>query len=129
MPEHVWVPAYDAADQLRDGARVAELTDLTNLTGWPTGMRVVVRSERSHPGALLRFEDVDAMRITALGTDAGCGQLADLQLRRRRRELRGTDPPRQGHRAREPVAEEPSPRTFSNSSSSLSHFAPVRRSP
>jgi hypothetical protein len=24
MPEHVWVPAYDAADQLRDGAASCE---------------------------------------------------------------------------------------------------------
>ena len=29
-------------------------------TGWPEGMRVIVRAERPHPGAQLRFTDVTA---------------------------------------------------------------------
>jgi hypothetical protein len=37
----VWTPAYDAHDQVCDGARVAELTGLLNLKGWPKGMRVI----------------------------------------------------------------------------------------
>jgi hypothetical protein len=85
IPEDVWVPAYDAADEVRDGAWVAELTDLMDLTGWPKGMRVIVRKERPHPGAQLRFEDVDGMRITAFVTNSTRGQLADLELRHRRR--------------------------------------------
>jgi hypothetical protein len=35
IAEHVWVPAYDAHDEIRDGAWVAELTDLLHLDGWP----------------------------------------------------------------------------------------------
>ncbi|MBU4213495.1 MAG: IS1380 family transposase [Actinobacteria bacterium] len=85
IPEHVWAPAYDAVDQVRDGAWVAELTHLMDLTGWPPGMRVIVRKERPHPGAQLRFEDVDGMRITAFVTNSTRGQLADLELRHRRR--------------------------------------------
>jgi len=85
IPENVWVPAYDAADEVRDGAWVAELTDLMDLTSWPAGMRVIVRKERPHPGAQLRFEDVDGMRITAFVTNSTRGQLADLELRHRRR--------------------------------------------
>ena len=85
IPEHVWAPAYDAEDQVRDGAWVAELTHLMDLTGWPPGMRVIVRKERPHPGAQLRFEDVDGMRITAFVTNSTRGQLADLELRHRRR--------------------------------------------
>ncbi|MHA3947383.1 IS1380 family transposase [Cellulomonas bogoriensis] len=85
IPEHVWAPAYDAHDAIRDGAWVAELTDLMDLTGWPKGMRVIVRKERPHPGAQLRFEDVDGMRITAFVTNSTKGQLADLELRHRRR--------------------------------------------
>ena len=85
IPEHVWAPAYDAHDAVRDGAWVAELTDLMDLTGWPPGMRVIVRKERPHPGAQLRFEDVDGMRITAFATNSTRGQLADLELRHRRR--------------------------------------------
>ena len=85
IPEHVWAPAYDAHDAVRDGAWVAELTDLMDLTGWPPGMRVIVRKERPHPGAQLRFEDVEGMRITAFVTNSTRGQLADLELRHRRR--------------------------------------------
>jgi len=93
IPEHVWAPAYDAHDNLRDGAWVAELTGLLNLTGWPTGMRVIARKERPHPGAQLRITDVDGMRVTAFATNTRTGgpggsagtQLADLELRHHRR--------------------------------------------
>jgi hypothetical protein len=54
-------------------------------TAWPTGMRVIVRKERPHPGAQLRFTDIDGHRFTAFATDARRGQLADLELRHRRR--------------------------------------------
>jgi len=81
----VWTEAYDAHDQVRDGAWVAELTHLMDLTSWPAGMRVIVRKERPHPGAQLRFDDVDGMRITAFATNTGRGQLPDLELRHRRR--------------------------------------------
>jgi len=85
IPEHVWTEAYDAHDALRDGAWVAELTDLMDLSSWPAGMRVIVRKERPHPGAQLRFGDVDGMRITAFATNTVRGQLPDLELRHRRR--------------------------------------------
>jgi hypothetical protein len=48
-------------------------------------MRVIVRRERPHPGAQLRFTDLDGHRFTAFATDARRGQLADLELRHRRR--------------------------------------------
>ena len=48
-------------------------------------MRVIVRKERPHPGAQLRITDADGMRITAFATNATKGQLADLELRHRRR--------------------------------------------
>jgi len=51
IPKQVWTPAYDAHDEIRDGAWVAELTGLMDLSGWPPGMRVIVRKERPHPGA------------------------------------------------------------------------------
>src|SRR5664280_2787020 len=87
IPEHAWSSAYDAHDQVRDGAWVAELTGLLDLSRWPTGMRVIVRKERPHPGAQLRFDDVDGMRITAFVTNTSRGQLPDLELRHRRRAL------------------------------------------
>jgi hypothetical protein len=52
-------------------------------------MRVIVRKERPHPGAQLRFTDLDGHRFTCFvtGTRPGGsrGQLADLELRHRRR--------------------------------------------
>jgi hypothetical protein len=85
LPERVWEPAYDAGGQVRPGAWVAELTGLLDLTGWPEGMRVIVRKERPHPGAQLRFTDLGGHRFTCFATDARRGQLADLELRHRRR--------------------------------------------
>jgi len=48
-------------------------------------MRVIVRKERPHPGAQLRLTDVDGHRLTAFATNTARGQLADLELRHRRR--------------------------------------------
>ena len=80
-----WTPAYDADGVQRDGAWVAELTGLIDLSGWPQGMRVIVRKERPHPGAQLRFTDRDGLRLTAFATNTVRGQLADLKLCHRRR--------------------------------------------
>jgi hypothetical protein len=85
VPEDVWTPAYDADGQVRPGAWVAEMTGLFDLSGLPPGMRLIVRKERPHPGAQLRITDVDGLRITAFVTNATRGQLADLELRHRRR--------------------------------------------
>jgi hypothetical protein len=85
IPARVWTPAYDAGGQVRPGAWVAEITGMLDLAGWPKGMRVIVRKERPHPGAQLRFTDIDGHRFTCFATDAKYGQLADLELRHRRR--------------------------------------------
>jgi hypothetical protein len=85
LPERIWEAAYDAGGQARPGAWVAELTGLLDLAGWPEGMRVIVRRERPHPGAQLRFTDINGHRFTAFATDARRGQLADLELRHRQR--------------------------------------------
>ena len=85
IPEQVWTPAYDADRNARDGADVAEFTGIMDLGKWPKSMRVIVRRERPHPGAALRFEDVDGYRLTAFATNTSRGQLPDLELRHRRR--------------------------------------------
>ena len=85
MPEQAWTPAYTANREVRDGAWVAELTDLLDLSGWPAGMRVIVRRERPHPGAQPRLTDADGHRITAFVTNTTTGQLPDLELRHRQR--------------------------------------------
>ena len=85
VPEDAWTPAYDGDGQVRDGAWIAGITGLPDLGDWPEGMRVIVRKERPHPGAQLRFTDLDGHRFTAFATDAKKGQLAGLELRHRRR--------------------------------------------
>jgi DDE family transposase len=89
LPTDMWEVAYDADGQVRDGAWVAELTGMLDLSSWPKGMRVIVRKERPHPGAQLRFTDLDGHRFTCFVTGTrpggGRGQLADLELRHRRR--------------------------------------------
>lgn len=89
LPPQAWQPAYNADGEPREGAAVVELTGLLDLTRWPTGMRVIVRRERPHPGAQLRLTDADGNRITAFATNTRPGgpgrQLADLELRHRRR--------------------------------------------
>jgi hypothetical protein len=85
VPARSWTSAYDGDGQVRDGAWVADITGMLDLSSWPADMRVIVRKERPHPGAQLRFTDVDGHRFTAFATDARRGQLADLELRHRRR--------------------------------------------
>ena len=85
VPADSWTPAYDGDGQVRNGAWVAGITGMPGLSSWPAGMRVIVRKERPHPGAQLRFTDIDGHRFTAFATDAKKGQLADLELRHRRR--------------------------------------------
>lgn len=88
VPADAWTAAYDAQRQPREGAQVADLTGmLGDLTakGWPPGMRVIARRERPHPGAQLRVTDADGWRITLFATNSRIGQLADLDLRHRRR--------------------------------------------
>jgi hypothetical protein len=85
IPIRAWTPAYDSDRQVRDGAWVAEITGMLDLSSWPKGMRLIVRKERPHPGAQLRFTDIDGHRITCFATSTRGGQLADLELRHRRR--------------------------------------------
>jgi hypothetical protein len=85
VPASAWAPAYDSEGTPRDGAWVAEITGLLDLSGWPAGMRVIARKERPHPGAQLRLTDIDGNRVTCFATSTRRGQLADLELRHRRR--------------------------------------------
>jgi hypothetical protein len=86
LPARAWTPAVEADGTIREGAEVAELTGvLPDLAaaGWPAGMRVLVRRERPHPGAQLRFTDIDGYRFQAFATDTAVGQLAWLEARHR----------------------------------------------
>jgi Transposase DDE domain group 1 len=83
LPAQAWTAAYDIDGEPREGAWLAEVTDLVDLSKWPDESRVIVRRERPHPGAQLRFTDADGHRFTAFLTDTTGGQLADLEVRHR----------------------------------------------
>ncbi|MFF4278839.1 IS1380 family transposase [Streptomyces kronopolitis] len=84
VPPAAWTVAVEPGGEIRDGAWVAELSgDI--LTGWPKGMRLIVRKERPHPGAQLRFTDADGLRLTAFATNTTGVPIAALELRHRQR--------------------------------------------
>ena len=82
-----WYPAIESDGGIRDGAWIGEATALVDLSTWPAGTRLILRKERPHPGAQLRFTDSDGYRITGFLTDTAdgviAGQLAGLELRHR----------------------------------------------
>ncbi|MGD0255758.1 MAG: IS1380 family transposase [Acidimicrobiales bacterium] len=49
--EQHWAPALCQDGSVREGAEVAEVTDLVDLSSWPEGTRLIVRREPLHPGA------------------------------------------------------------------------------
>lgn len=85
IPDAAWQCALNSDGDVREGAEVVELTGMADLGRWPAGMRLIVRAERPHPGAQLRFTDADGRRLTAFVTNTRRGQLQDLELRHRRR--------------------------------------------
>ena len=49
--EDRWAVAADQEGGERDRSAVVEVTDLVDLSAWPTGTRLIVRREPLHPGA------------------------------------------------------------------------------
>ena len=69
--EEDWVEAIEADGTVRDGARVAELTDLMDLSAWGEDARLICRRERPHPGAQLSlFDTSEGFRHTCFITNA-----------------------------------------------------------
>ena len=69
--EEDWVPAVELDGSARDGAQVAELTDLMDLSSWGEDARLICRRERPHPGAQLSiFDTHEGWRHTCFITNA-----------------------------------------------------------
>lgn len=70
IPKNRWIRSIsaDGAEE-RDSGEVAEITDLVNLKRWPNGTRMLIRREEPHPGAQLRFTDVEGYRFQVFVTD------------------------------------------------------------
>jgi hypothetical protein len=85
IEQSAWVPAVDADGSERDGAWVADITDLLGLADYPARMRVIARKERPHPGAQLTLTDVDGHRVTCFATNDTSSDLPALEARHRAR--------------------------------------------
>jgi Transposase DDE domain group 1 len=85
QPEPAWTPAVNADGQPRGGAEVCELTGWVDLHTWPAGTRVICRREDAHPGAQLRFTDLDGHRFQVFLTDQPDPDIATRELRHRQR--------------------------------------------
>ena len=109
IPEQVWTPAYDADGQIRDGAHVAEVTDLLDLTrlaGGDAGDRPPGTPAPRRPAADHRRRRLADHRVRHQHPSrrprhpaAGPGAAAPPPGPRR-----GPDPVREGHRPDEPAA-------------------------
>lgn len=84
VQEEDWVQARDPDAKVREGAWVAELTDLVDLGSWPVGTRLICRRERPHPGAQLSlFDTAEGFRHTCFITNTKGDDIAALELRQR----------------------------------------------
>jgi hypothetical protein len=83
VAESTWTPAIRQDGAEREGAWVAELSDLA-LAGWPQGSRAICRRERPHPGAQLSFSDADGHRFQVMLTNQH-GDPVVLEARHRAR--------------------------------------------
>jgi hypothetical protein len=84
--EEDWVEAIEVDGTVRDGAWVAELTDLMDLSTWGEDARLICRRERPHPGAQLSlFDTSEGFRHTCFITNANALNIdaAALELRQR----------------------------------------------
>jgi hypothetical protein len=86
VAERRWKPAVSADGiEEREGAEVAEITDLLDLARWPEGTRAIARREEPHPGAQLTFTDVCGRRYQVFVTDLADGDVAYLEALQRGR--------------------------------------------
>ena len=85
VPKNAWVCALATDGSERENGQIAEITTSLDLTGWPTGSRVIVRRERAHPGAQLSFTDHDGHRFQAVLTDQTSPDIQVLERRQRQR--------------------------------------------
>jgi len=81
VPVSAWTGTRRRDPRRRLGRRLAG----DCLTGCPKGLGLIMRKERPHPGAQLRFTDADGMRLTRFATNTAGEAIAALELRHRQR--------------------------------------------
>jgi hypothetical protein len=86
VPAKAWTAALDAKGTPRDDAALVEVTGMLDLTGWPDGLRVIVRREPVHPKYardLKPYEVATGFRYQAVATSTPGRQLQWLDARHR----------------------------------------------
>jgi hypothetical protein len=84
LKERDWVAAVTQENEEREGAGLCELKEL-DLSSWPKGTRAICRRERPHPGAQLKFTDVNGYRFQVFITDQEDQDIALLEAGHRAR--------------------------------------------
>lgn len=65
-----WEPAVTSdGTEERGLGEVTEITHLVDVSGWPSGTRMIARREQPGPGAQLTFTDIDGHRFRVFVTD------------------------------------------------------------
>ena len=83
VPADAWVEAVHQDYELREGAGVAELTALLDLSGWPAGTRAICRREEPHCGAHFTLFEPEGWRYQVFLTDSPDDDLPYLEARHR----------------------------------------------
>jgi len=82
LPKKAWTEAITADCEIREGAEVAELTNL-DLSLWPVGTRAIVRREEPHDGAQFNLFDPAGWRHQVFITNSSDTDITYLEARHR----------------------------------------------
>jgi hypothetical protein len=80
--EKEWVPAVSQEGEEREGAAICELQNI-DLSGWPVRTRAICRREPPHPGAQLKFTDVNGYRFQVFISDQEDEDIVKLEAKHR----------------------------------------------
>ena len=82
LPTSAWTEAITSDCEIREGAEVAELSDL-DLSRWPLGTRAIVRREEPHDGAQFNLFDPNGWRHQVFITNSTDTDITYLEARHR----------------------------------------------
>jgi hypothetical protein len=83
VSRNAWVDAIDQDCEIREGAQVAEITHLVELSTWPPRTRAIVRREEPHPGAQFNLFDPAGWRHQVFICDSADKDISYLEARHR----------------------------------------------
>jgi Transposase DDE domain group 1 len=82
LPASAWTEAITSDCEIREGAQVAELSNL-DLSRWPVGTRAIVRREEPHDGAQFNLFDPHGWRHQVFITNSTDADITYLEARHR----------------------------------------------